>query len=600
MAVMNKMRESMKTILMILVLAFVATIIFDWGMGGFRGGKPQGVIAEVNGDEITYEEFNNAYQQELRQQREQTGRDPEGYQLQQIENQVFERLVQQRLLSDVVQKMNLNSSDEEIGEELWNNPPQLIRETPAFQDSTGQFDMSLYQAALQNPQLDQQWQSVIYYLRNTLPFQKLGNLINATAVVTDDDARIEYMKTNMKARVEYLFFDAAKYADQIQPPTDQEIQAYYNEHKEDFRQQETRVLDYILLELTASASDSAAVRNQAEELVADAKDGRDFAELAQIYSQDPGSAENGGDLGYFTRNQMVKPFADAAFSADVGDIVGPVQSQYGLHIIKVVDKRTENGEQQVKASHILLKFDPSNSTRDALRDEAEYVAEASKESDLRTIAQAESLNVQTTQPFTIEGFIPGLGMERRVNRWAFRSKVGDVSDALLLDRGYFVAQLAEINEEHIQPLEEVRSQIVSTLNSENRMKAAQAAAQAAYDKLTAGTPIDEVAAADSLELKQTEEFTANANIPGVGREPRFAGTALRLDVGDISEPIEGTRGYYVLQVLDKTSFDPDAFAQQKESIKSQLAVRQRNQMFALWYTKLKDEADIKDYRDEYF
>ncbi len=600
MAVMNKMRESMKTILIILVLAFVATIIFDWGMGGFQSGTPQGVIAEVNGDEITYEEFNNAYQQELRQQREQTGRDPEGYQLQQIENQVFERLVQQRLLRDVVQEMNLASSDEEIGEELWNNPPQLIRETPAFHDSLGQFDMSLYQSALQNPQLDEQWQSVIFYLRNTLPFQKLGNLINATTVVTDDDARIEFMKNNIKARAEYVFFDAANYAEQIQEPTDQEIQAYYNEHKEDFRQEETRVLDYVLIELKPSPSDSASVRNQAEELLTDAKEGRNFAELAEIYSQDPGSAENGGDLGYFTRTQMVKPFADAAFAANVGEIVGPVESQYGLHIIKIEDKRTENGEEQVKASHILLNFDPSNSTRDALRDEAEYVAEASKESSLRAIAEGENLNVQTTQPFTVEGFVPGIGMERRVNRWAFRAKEGDVSDVLLLDRGYLIAQLAEVNEEHIQPLEEVRSIIVSTLNSENRMKAAQAAAQEFYDKLSGNTPIDAVAAADSLELKQTDEFTASANIPGVGREPRFAGTAMSLEVGDISEPIEGTRGYYVLQVLDKTEFDEEAFAQQKESLKSQLAVRQRNQMFALWYTKLKDEANIKDYRNEYF
>lgn len=600
MAVMNKMRESMKTILMILVLAFVATIIFDWGMGGFQGGTPQGVIAQVNGDDITYEEFNNAYQQELRQQREQTGRDPEGYQLQQIENQVFERLVQQRLLRDVVEKMNLQSSDEEIGDELWSNPPQLIRETPAFQDSLGQFDMSLYQSALQNPQLDEQWQSVIFYLRNTLPFQKLGNLINATTVVTDDDARIEFMKTNMNARVEYFFFNAADYSDDIAEPTDQEIQAYYNENKEDFRQEETRVLDYVLLELTASPSDSAAVRNQAEELLQEAKEGRNFAELAEIYSQDPGSAENGGDLGYFTRTQMVKPFADAAFAADVGDIVGPVESQYGLHIIKVEDKRTQDGEEQVKASHILLNFDPSNSTRDALRDEAEYLSEAAQETGLRSIAETENLNVQTTQPFAIEGFVPGLGMEQRVNRWAFRSKIGDVSDVMLLNRGYFVAQLTEINEEHIQPLEDVRSRIVSTLNSQNRMKAAQAAAQEVYNKLVAGTPIDEVAAADSLELKQTEEFTASANIPGVGREPRFAGTALSLDVGDISEPIEGTRGYYVLQVLDKTEFDEEQFAQQKESLKSQLRVRQRNQMFALWYTKLKEEANIKDFRNEYF
>ena len=86
MAVMNKMRESMKTILLILVLAFVATIIFDWGMGGFQSRRPQGVIAQVNGQDISYEEFNNMYRQELKARKDQSGVEPEGYQLQQIEN----------------------------------------------------------------------------------------------------------------------------------------------------------------------------------------------------------------------------------------------------------------------------------------------------------------------------------------------------------------------------------------------------------------------------------------------------------------------------------------------------------------------------------
>ena len=200
MAVMNKMRESMKTILMILVLAFLATIVFDWGMGGFRGrGPKRGVIAQVNGVDISYEEFSRAYQQELKARREQSGQEIEGYMLQQIENQVFDRLVQQRLLREVVAKMNLRVTDDEVGEELWNNPPDIIRQSPAFIDSaTGAFNMALYQQALDNPQLDRQWESVAEYLRNMLPFQKLGDLINASAVVTDDDARIEYMKNQSK------------------------------------------------------------------------------------------------------------------------------------------------------------------------------------------------------------------------------------------------------------------------------------------------------------------------------------------------------------------------------------------------------------------
>ena len=599
MAVMNKMRESMKTILLILVLAFVATIIFDWGMGGFQSRHPQGVIAQVNGQDISYDEFNNAYQQELKARREQTGADPEGYQLQQIENQVFERLVQARLLGEVIQKLNLLPSDNEVTSELWNNPPQIIRDAPAFQDSNGVFNMSRYQEALENPELDQQWQDVIYYLRNTLPFQKLSNLLNATTVVTDDDARLEFMKNNMKAKVDYIFFNSSDFSEAAAEPNETEINAYYQEHKEDYFENEKRVVDYVLIELKPTAADSQSVYQQAGELLQDAKDGKDFAQLAEIYSQDPGSAEKGGDLGFFKRTAMVKPFADAAFSANIGDIVGPVESQYGLHIIKVEDKRKQDGEEEVKARHILLKIETSNSTRDALRDEAVYIAESAKESDLKTIAEAESLQVNTTQPFEIEGFIPGIGMETRINRFTFRSKIGDVSDLFYTDRGYIVVELKEIIEEGTQPLEDVKARISSALQSEKRMEAAKAAADAALTKLSTGATLEQVATADSLELQQTDEFTLGGTIPGVGREPAFAAAALKLNLGEYSEPIEGTRGYYILQVVDKSEFDETAFQDQKETLKTQLNVRLRNQVFGLWYSKLKEKADIRDFRNDY-
>ncbi|MBN1465709.1 peptidylprolyl isomerase, partial [candidate division KSB1 bacterium] len=513
MAVMNKMRESMKTILLILVLTFIATIIFDWGMGGFQGRRPQGVIAQVNGNDISYDEFNRAFQQEIKAQREQTGADPEGYQLQQIENQVFERLVQQILLSEVVDKLHLVPSDDEITAELWNNPPQIIRETPAFQDSNGVFNMALYEAALNDAQLDEQWDGVIYYLRNALPFQKLSTLLNATPIVTDDDARLEFMKNNMRAQVNYIFYNSANVS-AIAEPTDAEIKAYYEKNKDDYFENEKRVVDYVLFELKPTAADSQAVFQQAEELVQDAKSGMDFAQMAQLYSQDPGSAESGGDLGYFKRTAMVKPFADAAFAAQVGDIVGPVESQYGLHIIKVEDKRRQDGEEEVKASHILLKIEASNATRENLQNDAADLAELAKQANLRTVAEAESLQVNTTQPFEIEGFVPGIGMEQRVNRFAFRSKIGAVSSVLYTDRGYLLVELKEIIGERMQPLEQVTARIKSSLQSEKRMEAAKAAAAAAYAGLNAGATLEQVAARDSAQVNQTDEFTLGGSIAG--------------------------------------------------------------------------------------
>jgi len=596
MAVMNRMRENTKTILMILVVAFMLTIIIDWGMGGFKRRQPRGVIASVGHDDITYEEFYNRYQNEIRAYREQNGTDPEGYQLQQIENRVFENLVQQRLLSHLVDKMKLDATDDEIVDEIFNNPPEFLKQEEAFKDSNGVFDMKKYQAALQNPAAN--WLPIENYIRSVLPMQKLAQLINATVIVTDEDAKLEFMKRNLKAKIEYIFYSAANFAKTAPEPTEEEIKAYYEKHKKEYDEPEKRVVEYILLETKPTKADTEATYKEANDLIKELKSGGDFEQLAKLYSQDPGSAEKGGDLGYFSKGTMVKEFEEAAFAAKKGEIVGPVKTQYGLHIIKVEDRKREKGQLKVKARHILLKFQASPSTKEALRDEANYIAEYAKDSDLVTVVKSESLEVQKTPPFAEGGFIPGIGMEPRVSRFIFRSKKGTVSDVFQLDRGFLVLSIADIIPEHIKPLEEVRPQIVTILKKEKEMDLARAQCEAAYEKIKAGATIDEVANEDSLKSQQTDFFTMSGYIPGIGREPELVGTAFKLEVGEYA-PVRGTRGYYLIQLLDKTEFDQQAFEKQKELIKQQLIQQKKAQLFNKWYADLREKAKIKDFRKDY-
>ncbi|NIA28283.1 MAG: hypothetical protein GWP06_00040 [Actinobacteria bacterium] len=597
MAVMNRMRENTKTILLILVFAFILTIIFSWGMGGLKRNQPRGIIASVNNVEISYEQFNERYRAAIQSQRDRTGSEPEGYQLRQIENQVFETLVQQILLEQEVKKLKLHATDQEILDEIKNNPPEFLKSNAAFKDSSGAFDMNKYRQALDNPAAD--WRPIENAIRSQIPRLKLFNLLRASVVVTDDDAKLEYMKNNAKAKVNYLFFDANSFTKNTSEPTEDEITTFYNKHKDEYREVEKRVLEYVLIDIKPTKVDTEATFKQAQDVLKEAKSGEDFAQLAKLYSQDTGSAEKGGDLGYFARGAMLKPFEEAAFAAKKGQIIGPIESQYGLHIIKVVDKKRVKGKEEVKASHILLKFEASPATREALKDEANYIAEYAKESDLATVVKAEGYEVKKTPPFAEEAFIPGIGMERRVNRWAFRSGKGKLSDVFYLDKGYLVASLADIIKKHIKPLDEMRTQIVNTLKTEKRMELAKAQCEAAYNKIKAGTPIDEVAADDSLKVKETDEFTMTGYVPGVGREPRFVGAAFALDIGEYSQPIEGTRGYYLLQVIDKKDIDEKAFESQKENLKKALIARKQQQLFGAWYSAIKKKAKIKDYRGDY-
>jgi parvulin-like peptidyl-prolyl isomerase len=493
MGMMNKLRESTKTILMILVFAFIATIVVDWGMGGLKRDQPKGIIASVNGHEIHYEEFTRRYQNELANYRQQAGNEPEGYQLQQFESQIFENLVQQRLLNDVVKKVHLDASDNEIIEEIYNNPPQELRQNKVFQDSLGQFDMKRYQAALDNPGAGQFWSAVEDYMRLSLPMRKLDNLIRATAIVTDDDIRQEYIKRNVKAKVDYIAINADQLLTKASEPTSQEIDNYYSKNKADFHQQEQRIIDYVLIDLKATKADSEAVYAQVQDLLKEARSGADFGNLARIYSQDTGSAKADGDIGWFGKGQMVKPFEDAAFAANKGDIVGPVVSQFGLHIIKVIDKKVENKEPKVMAKHILIKFEISPRTRENIREEAGYLAEAAKESNLMTVAKAENLECKTSQPFVQGGFIPGIGMESRVSNYIFRSEKSTVSDVFQTERGYLVLQVKDVIKEHTKSLAEVKEQIITKLKTEKAMVLAKEQCQTAYNQLSSGKSLADVA-----------------------------------------------------------------------------------------------------------
>jgi len=599
---MNRMRENTKVMLMILVVAFMLTIIIDWGMGGFKsGGAHRGVIATVNGDDITLDQYNEQYQNELAAYREQYGTDPEGYQLNQLENRVFEGLVQQLLIKDALENLNLKTTDSELTEEIFNNPPDILKSNEAFQDSlTGQFDMARYQAALNNPSADQFWLEVERYLRSSLPMQKLANLLSETHVVTDADAQLEFMKTNSKVKVNYVFYNVALFNKAVAEPTEQEITAYYNAHKDDYKVVEKRLLDYVLLELKATPADSQSTIEQAQDILEQLKNGASFEELATLHSQDAGSAEKGGDLGYFNSTAMVKPFADAAFAAKKGEVVGPVATQFGLHIIKVYDKKKENGEDQVKASHILLKIEPSPATREALREEAEYIAEFGKENGLKTVVAAESLTVSQTAPFEKGAYIPGIGMETRVNNFAWRSDVGDISQVFNLEQGFLVAALAEVQPEHVKKLEDVKGEIVNAIKNDKSMENAREHAQKACDNIKAGMPFDQAAAQDSLSVQESDLFAMGGYVPKIGKEPEFVGTAFALKLGDFSQPVKGARGYYLLQVVDKQEMNMQEFESQKEDLKLQLAARYKQQIFGQWYEDVKKKADIKDYREMYF
>lgn len=604
-SMLTTLRKYMKHILWIVAIAFIVMLVFSWGMGGFRTSRSiaeKGIIGEINGHKIQYQQFAMAIEQEVQAFRERSPNEElSEYRRNTMRNQVWERLVQDILFSQEIQRWNIQASPQEIVFQLRNNPPDFIRSNEQFM-TEGEFDITKYRQALNDPQNYDAWIPVENYLRGTIPYLKLQQYILATIRITESEMREAYRIENERVNVEYLFFDPNQVSlENIEVP-ESEIAAYYKEHRENYSEPEKRILEYVLLEGEPSKEDSMQTYDDAQDVLEQLQSGADFAELAKD-SDDPGSASKGGDLGFFGRGVMVKSFEDAAFAAKEGEIVGPVESQHGLHIIQVLDSRYEQGEKKIQARHILFKFTTSAETYDALYERAQYFydeLQRAGESKFKLFAEQEGLIVQETTPFPEGGFIPGIGMAARMSNAAFSEKRGWVSEPMGTGEDIVVFRIADIQKSHIRPLDEVRSSIENVLQREKQKSNAGEACRRFWAKTGHGADVRKAAIEDSLEVKETGLFSLQSYISGIGRDPVFSGTAFHLEKDTWSEPLETERGYYLIRKIEHVEIDEEIFQAQKENQKARLLQRKQQEIFMAWYNDLKENAEIKDYRNFFY
>ncbi len=338
--------------------------------------------------------------------------------------------------------------------------------------------------------------------------------------------------------------------------------------------------------------DSADVRQEADELLARLQDDADFAELAREYSADPGSGQRGGDLGWFGRGRMVPPFEQAAFGAQIGEIVGPVESQFGLHIIKVNDRT----DREVKFATIHQPIEVAPFTRNEIFDAASDFAYVADQRDFYEEADYFGLEVQETGFFQENGVIPGVGRSESVMRFAFNNRQGRISDVLEVSNGYGVFKIVDVQREGVKPLDEVRSQIRTDLEREKRWDKARERAQEIYGELQGRSLTDITEIDPALNIRTASDIGINSNVPGVGRDAKFIGAAFGVKQGEVSKPVEGSRNIYLLEVIRRTEFDEEKYAEQHEDIKEEILQSKRQQFFTQWLEGLREEATIVDNR----
>lgn len=352
---------------------------------------------------------------------------------------------------------------------------------------------------------------------------------------------------------------------------------------------------HILLNIV-SGPDSVKTIQKARALLAQARSGADFAKLSRENSQD-GSAMQGGELGWASKDRWVKPFTDAAFNARVGDIVGPVRTQFGWHIIKVTGK----DKREVKVLDLAMKVKASAQTMDAAFQQAQDFNILAKDEGFEKAAENSKFIVQETPEFTKTGSIPGLGVNDAITGFAFSNKVGEIAEPIYVRNGVIVIKVSNIREEGIRPLDEVKNSVHAMALKEKKLEKIRPDVDAFYKTLNSSS--DLVAAAQSnlnLTAQITGPFKPIDGPASVGHDLKFIGTTLAMKSGELSKPFEGNLGYYIIKLLSKTEIDTTKYSIECESLRTQLLQEKRQRALMDWQTALREKADIVDHRDKYF
>lgn len=343
--------------------------------------------------------------------------------------------------------------------------------------------------------------------------------------------------------------------------------------------------------------DSVKKIEKARDIVRQIRSGADFAELARKHSEDFSNASQGGELGWNGKGAWVKPFEDAAFRAKVGEVVGPVRTQFGWHIITVTGKDSR----EVKLAALTLRLKASSQTTEMVNKQAEDFSYLAKSEGFEKAAELNKYEIRETTEFTKTGSIPGLGFSESITNFAFREKVGAISEPMTVRGGVVVVKTADAREEGVQPLENVKNTVRSIVLRQKKMEKLRPQIDEFHKNLQPTTNLFETAKTiTEVMYQKTGPFKPVDAVPQIGRDMAFIGVAMTLQPGELSKPFEGQRGYYILKLSTKSFFDSTKFSSERTTLRNQLLQEKKNQVLSQWFTAQRDRASIEDHRDKFF
>jgi peptidyl-prolyl cis-trans isomerase D len=584
------------------------------------------VVAKIGDQTVTLAEIHNQLN-EIRQ-RNQIPQQLEGLYARQILNQmVFQKEVEYE-----AKRLGISVSDKERADRIKQYLPSAFNgDTFVGMDTYAQEVRQRFQLTV--PAFED-------LIKSSLVEEKFRKLITDGISVSPTEVQEEFRTQNEKIKLDYVLIKpedlAAKYM-----PDDAQIKTYFDQNKSKYQIPEKRVVRYALVDLnqirqntlvtddelkviyqqniqqyqlpnrvhvehilfmTVGKTDAevAEIKVKADDVLAQAKKkGANFEDLATKYSEDPGSKAKKGDLGWIQQGQTVPEFEKAAFTLNKGEVSDLVKTQYGFHILKVLDKENahtktfEEVKDSIKTPYQLQKADETAAT---VADKLSTDVRQSNKLSLEELAQKYHLPVAETRPVSSTEPVFELGTSKELRDQILALRTGELSLPVKTDRGYVVMALKQVLPAHPGTLEEVRDKVVSDLKEQKGIELARTKATDLEKRVKSGEKFDSAAKALGLEPKISDEFARNGSIAGVGSGKQLS-AAFALKSGEVAAPVTIGENWVVFDLVSKTEANPADFEKQRKAITDTLLQQKRSLAFEAFRTaldeRLKAEGKLK-------
>jgi peptidyl-prolyl cis-trans isomerase D len=618
--------------MLVFICASMAITLIPGGIGSSLGigAPPAGVLASIGDQTVTVPEVQREAKAMIRQQFPKGG--PQASMLlPYFASQAAEQLINEKALVAEAHRMGLRVSDDELRDELQHGQLGSMLFPDGKFVGQEEYENFVQRNDLTVPQFEGLEKDFILV-------RKLRALVSSSAFVGDTEVRDEFNRRNTKVKFEYAVITQADILKGLHPTdeelkafyernkatynnsipekrqikyvvvdsakiatatnvTDQDLQAYYDQHRDEYRVPEQVKVNHILIKTPLPApgakEDEKAIadaRAKAEGVLKELKADGDFAKLAEKYSDDPGSAKSGGDLGWIGRGRTVPEFEKAAFSLGKGQTSDLVKSSYGFHIIRVEDKQEAHLKTLAEVKSEIEEKVKQQKTARATETAANALLSQARTDGFDKAAAAKGQAAVTTEFFSRTDHLPGLAANPQFMDAVFNEADKAPPDVVQVPQGYVVFQLLAIKPPATPTFEEIRSRVESEFKNERAAFLLQQKTQELSDRAKAAHDLKKAAKDLGATVKTSDLVPPDGQIPDIG-SMTSASAIFSLKPGDISGPITAGGNGVVAQLLEKQIPTDQEFVAKKDEIRQSLLEAKQNDLFGLFVANLRKDME---------